>query len=100
SPLPTFTLSLHDALPISRLDAPLAPQASSCGPYVLDGRPEAILAILRSARSAAPDPLLSEVLEAFRRQWLAFARKRYPDLRDDRSEEHTSELQSLRHLVC
>src|SRR5258705_10093878 len=22
------------------------------------------------------------------------------DLRDDRSEEHTSELQSLRHLVC
>src|SRR5262245_64536129 len=26
--------------------------------------------------------------------------KTYPDLTKDRSEEHTSELQSLRHLVC
>jgi len=50
---------------------------------VLDGRPEAILAILRSAGSASPDPLLGEVLAAFRRQWLTFARKRYPELYDD-----------------
>src|SRR6266566_3287897 len=44
-----------------RLDAPLARGASSRGPQVLDGRPEAILAILRSAGSASPDPLLGEV---------------------------------------
>jgi RNA polymerase sigma factor (sigma-70 family) len=50
---------------------------------VLDARPEAILAVLRSARSGSPDPQLGEVLEAFRRQWLALARKRYPELRDD-----------------
>jgi RNA polymerase sigma factor (sigma-70 family) len=50
---------------------------------VLNGPPEAILAILRSARSAAPDPRLGEVLEEFRRQWLALARRRYPTLRDD-----------------
>jgi len=62
---------------------------------VLDGRPEAILAILRSARSAAPDPLLGEVLEAFRRQWLAFARKRYPDLRDDLEDAIQSALVKL-----
>jgi len=62
---------------------------------VLDARPEAILAILRSARSAAPDPLLGEVLEAFRRQWLAFARKRYPDLRDDLEDAVQSALVKL-----
>lgn len=50
---------------------------------MLNGPPEAILAILRSARSAAPDPRLGEVLEEFRRQWLALARRRYPTLRDD-----------------
>ncbi|HYT25765.1 MAG TPA: sigma-70 family RNA polymerase sigma factor [Actinomycetota bacterium] len=54
-----------------------------------------ILAILRSARSAAPDPLLSEVLEAFRRQWLAFARKRYPELRDDLEDAVQSALVKL-----
>src|SRR5216117_3438009 len=39
-----------------------SPGASSRGPHVLDGRPEAILTILRSAGSASPDPLLGEVL--------------------------------------
>ena len=47
------------------------------------GPPEAILAILRSAQSPAPDPRLSDLLEAFRRQWLALARKRYPGLQED-----------------
>ncbi len=50
---------------------------------MLTGPPEAILAILRSANSAAPDPRLADVLEAFRRQWLAIARRRWPSLRDD-----------------
>jgi RNA polymerase sigma factor (sigma-70 family) len=50
---------------------------------VLTGPPEAILAVLRSAQSAVPDPRLAEVLEAFRRHWITIARKRYPGLRDD-----------------
>lgn len=50
---------------------------------MLIGPPDALVAILRSARSAAPDPRLPEVLEAFRREWLALARRRYPGLGDD-----------------
>jgi len=50
---------------------------------VLTGPPEAILAILRSAQSAAPDPRLGSVLEGFRRHWLALGRRRYPQLQDD-----------------
>jgi RNA polymerase sigma factor (sigma-70 family) len=62
---------------------------------VLEARPEEILAILRSARSASPDPLLGEVLEAFRRQWLALARKRYPELQDDLEDAVQSALAKL-----
>lgn len=50
---------------------------------MLPGSPEAIFAILRTACAPAPDPRLADVLEAFRRHWLAVARKRYPGLRDD-----------------
>jgi RNA polymerase sigma factor (sigma-70 family) len=50
---------------------------------VLKAPPEAILAILRSAQSAAPDPRLGDVLAAFREQWLTIGRRRYPALRDD-----------------
>jgi RNA polymerase sigma factor (sigma-70 family) len=50
---------------------------------VVNGPPEAIFAILRSAESGTPDPRLGEVLEAFRRQWLTIARKRYRGLHDD-----------------
>src|SRR5471030_3511276 len=51
-----YTLSLHDALPISSRSAP-------------------------STRRTGPRPPSSQIYER-------------------RSEEHTSELQSLRHLVC
>jgi RNA polymerase sigma factor (sigma-70 family) len=50
---------------------------------VLKGPPEAVLAILRSAQSGTPDPRLGDVLQAFRSQWLAIARKRYPRMEDD-----------------
>lgn len=50
---------------------------------VRQGPPEAILAILRSAQSGAPDGRLSEVLDAFRRQWMALGHRRYPSLGDD-----------------
>src|SRR5262249_52149283 len=50
---------------------------------VLTGPPEAILGILRSAQSGTPDPRLGNVLEGFRRHWLALGRRRYPQLQDD-----------------
>src|ERR1039458_2969698 len=34
------------------------------------------------------------------RIWTSLSKARMPDSPDARSEEHTSELQSLRHLVC
>src|SRR5437899_7172373 len=60
-----YTLSLHDALPISGHDPRRA----------RDPRPSHAV-----RRAAAP-------------------RRRHP-AQERRSEEHTSELQSLRHLVC
>src|SRR5438045_7533654 len=59
SPAETYTLSLHDALPISP-SAPISTAARAC--------------------SGFPIPIPSAI--------------------GNRSEEHTSELQSLRHLVC
>jgi RNA polymerase sigma factor (sigma-70 family) len=44
--------------------------------------PEAIVDILRSARSPAPDPRLSDVLARFRREWETLGRRRYPTLGD------------------
>src|SRR5205814_2543102 len=74
-------------------------------PYHYFGDREAILAaiagegfsklgesFLRAVARAGPEP--AKALEAIGRAYLAFA------LRHPRSEEHTSELQSLRHLVC
>src|SRR5437867_363110 len=49
-------------------------------PAVRSEAPERIVAILKSARSPAPDPRLTEVLEAFRSQWRAIARRKYPSL--------------------
>src|SRR2546425_3677156 len=66
-----YTLSLHDALPISR--SPAARSPVSCE---------------RRRRSAHPKHHQS----CFSRR-----RRRSPP---DRSEEHTSELQSLAYLVC
>jgi RNA polymerase sigma factor (sigma-70 family) len=49
---------------------------------VLTVPPEAIVAILRSARTAEPDPRLEQVLAAYRREWEALGRRRYPALGD------------------
>jgi RNA polymerase sigma factor (sigma-70 family) len=45
-------------------------------------RPEAIVAILKSAQADAPDPRLETVLQAFRRDWMSLGRRRYPSLGD------------------
>lgn len=49
---------------------------------VLVARPEAIVAILRSAQSGRPDPRLDDVLSGLRREWESLGRRRYPGLGD------------------
>src|SRR5262245_65330274 len=63
-----YTLSLHDALPISCAAPPAA--LCTCPLWPSASRPTAASSPFRTSRRAR------------------------------RSEEHTSELQSLRHLVC
>jgi RNA polymerase sigma factor (sigma-70 family) len=57
-------------------------RASSRQRIVLTVPPEVIVAILRSAGGAAPDPRLDDVLRAFRREWQVLGRRRYPKLGD------------------
>src|SRR2546427_4602471 len=66
-----YTLSLHDALPISPRDELGARRRTGCG---------------SSSRSQADHPPVPDT------------KARYPSRR--RSEEHTSELQSQSNLVC
>src|SRR5437899_8790556 len=81
APTELYTLSLHDALPISRHGSRglSRPQGHSVSPGARPRwqGPARSGKTKRSVDGAAP---------------------RYP--RENRSEEHTSELQSLRHLVC
>src|SRR5205814_8946451 len=89
-----YTLSLHDALPIY-----------VCVPAVVEDRVERV-----GVAKPAEDPLRRFVVRLLgveittglggdppcqQRQ-----RERRPVVEELRSEEHTSELQSLRHLVC
>src|SRR5205814_8827103 len=83
----TYPLSLHDALPISRSAIVATSPGGARKPVfpssTTSGMPPAALAMTGTAHaiaSSAARPNDSEVVE--------------------RSEEHTSELQSLRHLVC
>src|SRR5205814_10269208 len=73
-----YTLSLHDALPIWSISSTTWPSSSSISSRRAAAtslhRPNSSMASCRPARAAAARRL--------------------------RSEEHTSELQSLRHLVC
>src|SRR2546426_7160155 len=71
-----YTLSLHDALPISP-----CPHRSS---GIARSKPEP-----GSPRAASPG-----------RSWFAFRRWVAKSVPSDRSEEHTSELQSPCNLVC
>src|SRR5205814_4415626 len=95
----TYTLSLHDALPILR-GADQVQQIVITGHYAnggvrdlsrkvafraLDGR---VVRVQAGGLAAAQKNGATEVIAEFQGQSVK------------RSEEHTSELQSLRHLVC
>jgi RNA polymerase sigma factor (sigma-70 family) len=49
---------------------------------VLTLSPDVIVAILRSAGNATPDPRLDGVLQALRAEWQRLGRRRYPQLGD------------------
>src|SRR5205814_8264126 len=98
-PAPTdiYTLSLHDALPIS-LSSPVGAPGR--------GRLPVRALVLSGFRSRPSRPVAASALQA--PSCGRAARDRRDIARADsepsrpvsRSEEHTSELQSLRHLVC
>src|SRR3712207_6984657 len=76
-----YTLSLHDALPISELDAPVRDDVER-GDLLGDAR--RVVEPRRDRDDAVADP---DVLGRGRAG-------------GERSEEHTSELQSRQYLVC
>src|SRR3989441_9766668 len=80
-----YTLSLHDALPISRDSGPGRRGSGARQPAGARDDDAA-----RAARRARPVPV-------HRHRLSAVARPLDPQ---HRSEEHTSELQSLAYLVC
>src|SRR5204862_7248999 len=85
-----YTLSLHDALPISRSQPELRGLRASDGTgRQADAAPTS--RVLRAAASARSLP--ARAPGAVQRQVL-------PRVAAPRSEEHTSELQSRRDLVC
>src|SRR5205823_6896696 len=94
-PTEIYTLSLHDALPISQH---CAVADHPCIGFFVDH--------LRCR--AAPDQRMKSGDRAARDrdedEWIELARNdrtaAADELHHDRSEEHTSELQSLAYLVC
>src|SRR5258707_10342950 len=79
-----YTLSLHDALPIYRIAGPDCDAFAGAGGRVLSHQLSlAIVAIARGAVGAR-----------------ARSRRGGNDRQAQRSEEHTSELQSRQYLVC
>src|SRR5262249_60075764 len=84
TPTATYTLSLHDALPIWRRCRPRRRRPG--------GPPDRAAAVRRRLGAAAATAGYDRASRAGRtRRW----RQRHR-----RSEEHTSELQSLTNLVC
>src|SRR5205823_12624761 len=84
-----YTLSLHDALPISgEFRIALAPP------------PQAFQRACRSRKNGLASPPSFQVFGEGLRRIVAPRRLLAQALQANRSEEHTSELQSLAYLVC
>src|SRR5205814_8111570 len=85
-----YTLSLHDALPISSSSTTASITSAWCA------RCSSICSPVTRARAPAPSPCRPPATcsSTSTRPIGASCRRQI------RSEEHTSELQSLRHLVC
>src|SRR5205814_3684597 len=90
APTAIYTLSLHDALPISSSEnSMMSPLSASSGARARDRKYRPGLSGCRAEMCPNESSTRSRA-----RMWLAVTNSSI------RSEEHTSELQSLRHLVC
>src|SRR5204862_2637348 len=95
-PTDTYTLSLHDALPIWRAISSSRSYSARCCPSLR-------MALARTIRLNLSE---ASSLPGLKSGWFALAALRNAALRPSasssgsRSEEHTSELQSRRDLVC
>src|SRR5205823_14748371 len=94
------TLSLHDALPISRRRSPVPPTVSVILPTYsrLELLPRAIDSVLAQTFSGLEVVVVDDGPSGAIADFVGG----HPDerVRLVRSEEHTSELQSLAYLVC
>src|SRR5439155_24879038 len=93
-----YTLSLHDALPISRTNAP-APRRTclSNGQGARASRASGRPACSQASR---PPSSWATLVKPSAASLEAACAERLPERQRQRSEEHTSELQSRGHLVC
>src|SRR5262245_64845294 len=94
APTPSSTLSLHDALPIYKVKATFFVLGATAEKY-----PETVQATATAGHEiAGMGYSFASIRTASEEQERANVRRSAKVL--ERSEEHTSELQSLRHLVC
>src|SRR5205814_9549396 len=91
TPPTRYTLSLHDALPISSTTS-----RASTTPGATRSATRCCATWPASSAGWAPSPASRPATAARNSRSSSPARMAAPP----RSEEHTSELQSLRHLVC
>src|SRR5207249_10172764 len=90
----SYTLSLHDALPISIL------KRVEAGAEIVIERDAQPLAVIRAAAPARRTISQCIALAEAHEKEIGQAPELDPDFAADRSEEHTSELQSRFDLVC
>src|SRR5205814_8660309 len=91
----TYTLSLHDALPILLEGRrPALVVGGSGGPTIISGTLQVMLGVLAFGLPLREAVVAPRVHDQATPPVLAV------EAGVERSEEHTSELQSLRHLVC
>src|SRR5437762_4929833 len=86
-----YTLSLHDALPIwvEELDA-----------TVRSGRPFALERVAAGGRTGRQQDDQGSHARGSRKRYATWGGRGFEPVARERSEEHTSELQSPMYLVC
>src|SRR5205823_13677807 len=99
-PRPTYTLSLHDALPICHIEFPA--MIGTAQPVLLvAAEPQRHAAVGAEFLDQAGTPCgVAERNQLFRQKLNSHRRTVRLGKLPGRSEEHTSELQSLAYLVC
>src|SRR5205814_10151338 len=96
----TYTLSLHDALPICETEVTLGAIRSAKVEAPASLQRKRIVVTERKVRG--PSPVSSPTADRRSRDtsYPSTDSRAARSRASSRSEEHTSELQSLRHLVC